>query len=187
MAWPLGYTACHANVIADGNAVAATTTQTSLLTGTASQGVFSLPANWLGNAAGAQFYLRASGRISTPAATQGNVTFTVVIGAVNACVSPTFTSQASQTNITWILDWDMTVRAVGSGTSANIMHTGTLTTALVSATNLINLIPATAPVVGTGFNSTGIQTVDLQLTWSNNTAGNTVTLHQYSFWSLINY
>ena len=187
MAWPLGYSACLANVIADGNAVVASASQTSLLTGTASQGVCSLPANWLGNAAGAQFHIRAAGRISTPAATQGNATFTVVIAGVNAAVSPTFTSQASQTNITWILEWDLTVRAVGSGTSANIMHTGKLTTALVSATNLINLIPATAPAVGTGFNSTAASTVDLQFTWSNSTAGNTITLHQYALWSLINY
>jgi hypothetical protein len=187
MAWPLGYSACLANVIADGNAVAATITQTSLLTGSASQGVCTLPANWLGNSGGAQFHLRASGRVSTPAATQGNLTFTVQVGGLNVCVSPAFVSLASQTNITWRLEWDLTVRAVGSVTSANIMHTGVFTSALVSASNLINLFPATAPAVGSGFDSTAADKVDLQVTWSNNTAGNTILLHQYALWSLINY
>lgn len=187
MAWPLGYSACLAQANAAGNAVAATTTQTSLLTGSASQGVCTLPANWLGNSPAAQFHLRAAGVISTPAATQGNATWTVVVGAVNAAVSPTYTSQASQTNITWIIELDLSVRAVGSGTTANLMSIGKVTTALVSATNLINLWPATAPVVGTGFNSTTALTVDLQFTWSNNTAGNTITLYQYALWSLINY
>lgn len=179
MTFPLGGTGLLASVIADGNAVAATTTQTSLLTGTASAGIATLPAGWLGPAGGAHFKLYASGRLSTPAATQGNLTFTFRVGSVNAAVTPTFVSLISLTNITWILEWDLTVRTVGNSTSATIMHTGKLLSALVSATNLVNLIPATAPVVGTGFDSTVQESADLQVTWSNATAGNTITLHQY--------
>lgn len=186
MPWPKGYKACLATAPGDGNAVAATVTQTSLLTGSASPAVITLPAGWI-QEVGQMFEIFASGRVSTPAATQGNLTFTVKVGSVNACVSPTFTSQASQTNITWELYWILTVRAVGSGTTTTLMHTGELASALVSATNLRNLIPATAPAVGTGFDSTASQTVDLQVTWSNNTAGNTITLHQYELTSAINY
>lgn len=179
MPFPIGGTGLLAVVVADGNAVAATTTQTSLLTGSASPGVCTMPPNWLGPTGGAHFSLYASGRISTPAATQGNPTFTLKIGSVNAAVTPAFTSQANQTNLTWELWWELTVRAVGNSTTANIMHTGYFLSALVSATNLVNLIPATAPAVGTGFDSTAASTVDLQVTWSNATAGNTITLHQY--------
>lgn len=186
MPWPLGYMATLATAQGDGNAVAATASQTSLLTGSASQAVGTLPANWIDHA-GQHLRVYASGRLSTPAATQGNLTFTLVIAAVNAAITPTFTSQASQTNITWELEWDLTVRAVGSSTSTTLMHTGKFVSALVSATNLINLIPATAPAVGTGFDSTASNKVDLQVTWSNATAGNTITLHQYVLQSMINY
>lgn len=183
----IGGSGLLAVVIGDGNAVAATATQTSLLTGSASAGVFTLPAGWLGPAGGAHFKLYAAGRISTPAATQGNVTFTLRIGSVNAAVTPTFVSLISLTNITWELEWDITFRATGSGTTANAMHTGKLFTALVSATNLVNLIPATAPAIGTGFDSTAGQTIDLQVTWSNATAGNTITLQQYALTQLNAY
>lgn len=162
----------------DGSAVAATTTPTSLLTSSAATGKWSMPGGFF-TYVGQMIRLHASGRMSTPASTQGNITFDVVIGSVNVAASPTFTSQASQTNITWELDWLLTLRAVGDGTSANFMHTGQFTSALVSGTNLTNLIPATAPAVGTGFNSSSSATFDLQVTWSNNTSGNTITLHQY--------
>ena len=180
MAFPIGYSALLANSPADGTAVAATVTATSLLTGSAAAGKTTLPANWLGSAAGFQLKVYASGRISTPAATMGNPTFDIRFGSVIVATSPAFVSLASQTNITWRLEWDLTVRAVGNGTSANVLHTGEFKSALVSATNLMNLIPATAPVVGTGFDSTVSNTVDLFVTWSNATVGNTVQLHQYA-------
>ena len=188
MAFPLGYVATLATVQAAGNAVAATTTQTSLLTGGASQALCTLPANWIEHV-GQQFNIKASGIISTPVATQGNLTLSVVFNTtpINVAVSPSFTSLANQTNITWRLDWDLTVRAVGSGTSSNFIHTGEFRSALVSLTSELNLIPASAPVVGTGYNSTTANTVDLQATWSNSTAGNTITLYQYALTSLINY
>jgi len=170
--------------VGDGTAVAATTTPTSLLTSTAASGKWSMPGGYF-TAPGQTLRLKAAGRISTPAATQGNITFNFVIGAVNVATSPTFTSLASLTNITWILDWLLTLRAVGDGTLANFMHTGNFETALVSATNLQNLIPATVPAVGTGFNSSAGATVDLQATWSNATAGNTITLHQYMLESIV--
>lgn len=179
MPFPLGGAGLLASVVADGNAIAATTTATSLLTGSAAAGKTTLPANWLGANGGAEFSLQASGRISTPAATQGNPTFDVRFGSVIVATSAAFTSLASQTNITWQLEWWLTVRTVGSGTVAKVMHTGRFISALVSATNPINLIPTTAPAVGTGFDSTASNTVDLFCTWSNATAGNTVQLHQY--------
>ena len=177
MTFPLGGTGLLATIIQDGTAVAASAAQTSLLAGTA--GVSTLPAGWLGPAGGADLELYAAGRLSTPAATQGNLTFTFRVGSVNAAITPTFVSLASLTTITWELYWNFSVRTTGNSTAATIMHTGYFLSALVSSSVLVNLIPATAPVVGTGFDSTAAQTLDLQVTWSNATAGNTITLHQY--------
>jgi len=168
----------------DGTAVAATTTQTSLLTAGAATGKWSMPGNFL-TAQGQMLRLRASGRISTPAATQGNITFNVTAAAINIVTTPTFTSLASQTNITWLLDLLITIRSVGDGTLATALGTGDFRSALVSATNLVNLIPATAPAVGTGFPSSTAAIIDLQATWSNATAGNTITLHQYLLESVV--
>jgi hypothetical protein len=163
--------------VGDGTAVAATTTPTSLLTSTAATGKWSMPGGFF-TYPGQMLRLKAAGRISTTTGTN-NITFNFVIGAVNVAASPTFVGQASQTNLTWMLNWDLTLRAVGDGTAADFMHTGNFVSSLVSATNLNNMIPATAPAVGTGFNSSAGATADLQVTWSINTAGNTITLHQY--------
>src|SRR2546429_631270 len=170
--------------VGDGTAVAATVTRTSLLTSTAASGQWAMPGG-LFIAPGQILRLLASGRLRNPGAPQGNMTFSFMVGSVVAAVTPAFVSLISLTNITWELEWLLTLRAVGDGTLANFMHTGKLISALVSATNLINLIPATAPAVGTGFDSSAGATVDLQATWSNNTAGNTIQLHQYSLESLI--
>ena len=170
--------------VGDGTAVAASAAKTGLLTSTAATGKWAMPGNYF-NAPGQMLRVTASGRISTPAATQGNPTFTLDLGAVVIATTPAFTSQASQTNITWELDWLLTLRAVGDGTLANFIHTGKLVTALVSATNLVNLIPATAPVVGTGFDASAAATLTLSVTWSNATAGNTIQLHQYMLESVV--
>jgi len=162
----------------DGTAVAATTTPTSLLTSTAATGKWAMPGGFF-IYTGQMLRLKAAGRVSTPAATQGNLSFQFVIGAVTVAGSQVFTSIANLTNTTWSLDWLLTLRAVGDGTLANFMHTGNFISDLVSLTAENNLIPDTAPAVGTGFNSSAGATADLQLTWSNNTAGNTAQLHQY--------
>ena len=162
----------------DGTAVAATTTQTSLLTSTAAVGKWPMPGSWF-TAVGQMLRITASGRVSTPAATQGNLSFQFVIGAVNVAVSQVFTSVANLTNTTWVLEWLLTLRSVGDGTLTTFIHTGKFFSDLVSLTAEVNLIPDTAPAVGTGFNAAAGATADLQSTWSNNTAGNTIQLHQY--------
>lgn len=170
--------------VGDGNAVAATTTQTSLLTSTAATGKWAMPGGYF-TAPGQMLRLSAAGRISTPAATQGNITFAVAVGAVNVCVTPTFVSLASQTNISWQLNWLLTCRAVGDGTLTTFICSGNFETALVSATNTNNLIPATAPAVGNGCNTNTAANVDLLVTWSNATAGNSIQLHQYLLESVV--
>lgn len=169
--------------VGDGSALTNTITQTSLLKGVAATGQWSMPGNFF-TAPGQMLRVRASGRISTTTGTN-NITFTLVVGAVNACVSPTFVALASQTNTTWNLDWFITCRSVGDGTNTTLMHTGIFTGAVVSATNLVNMIPATAPVVGTGFASNTAAIIDLQGTWSAAAAGNSIQLQQYVLESVV--
>lgn len=169
--------------VGDGTALTNSTTQTSLLLGTAGSGKWSMPGNFF-TSPGQMLRLRASGRFTTTTGTN-NITFNVVLGAVNICTSPTFVGLASQTNLTWDLEWLLTLRAVGDGTLANFMHTGRWITAGVSATNQINLIPATAPAVGTGFNATTSAVFDLQATWSAASASDSIQLHQYLLESVV--
>jgi hypothetical protein len=169
--------------VGDGTAVAASAAQTSLLTSTAATGKWAMPGGFF-TYPGQMLRLRAAGRVSTPAATQGNISFQFLIGAVIVAGSQVFTSLANLTNTTWTLDWVLTLRAVGDGTLANFMHTGNFISDVVSLTAENNLIPDTAPAVGTGFPSSTAATVDLAVTWSNATAGNTIQLHQYFLESL---
>jgi hypothetical protein len=177
------YVAPLAWAIGDGTALTNSVAQTSLLLGTAATGKWAMPGGFF-SAPGQIVRIKASGRISTTTGTN-NITFNVVIGAINVAASPTFVNQASQTNLTWMLDWLLTLRAAGDGTLANFMHTGNWLTSAVSATNLNNMIPATAPAVGAGFNSSAGATLDLQATWSAASSSNSITLHQYLLESVI--
>src|SRR5258707_628030 len=70
---------------------------------------------------------------------------------------------------------------------ANFFSIGTLLNApAVGTTQGVGVapLPDTAPVVGTGFDSTLTQTVDLFATWSISNAANSLTLYQYTLESL---
>lgn len=176
------------NVVADGTALTNSTSQTSLLTGSpgASPGVWTLPASTL--TIGSEVLIRASGRISTVVTTPGTLTFTVKIGSVNALVSQAMAlNTTAQTNQTWDLEIQATARQIGSSTSAQLMWTGKFTSRAVVGSGAagstgvgILLIPETAPAVGTGFDSTIANAIDLQATWSVANASNSIQLHQYS-------
>jgi hypothetical protein len=170
--------------VGDGTAVAATTTETSLLTGVAATGKWAMPGGFF-IAPGQILRIYAKGRISTPAATQGNMIFKVKIGSVAVATAASLTSLASQTNISWQANVDLVLTAVGDGTTAKFMFNGNTLTALVSATNLNNQWQTSAPAVGTGFDSSAAATLDFTATWSNATAGNTIQLHQYLLESVI--
>jgi hypothetical protein len=164
----------------DGGALSASVAQTTLLPPTA---LVTLAPNYL--LIGRTLRITASGRMSTVVTTPGTFTFFVKIGSVNVATSPAFALQTTaQTNDTWRLEWLLTTRAIGSGTNANIMHTGywcSLAAAGSTSPNAITLlIPLTAPAVGTGFDSTISNIVDFQGQWSVNNAANSITLHQYT-------
>ena len=173
----------------DGTAVTGTS-EASLL---APQAKYTLPANFL-TYAGQTLRIRMMGRISNIVTTPGTLTIKVKFNSTPIVVA---TSQAMQlnavakTNVTWILDWDLTCRSVGGGTSATFMHSGQWqsesvvgagTGAAGSTGPGCFTIPASAPALGTGFDSTVANIIDLSATFS--LTGNSIQSHTYKLESL---
>jgi hypothetical protein len=166
--------------IGDSTALTASTTPTSILH---TSGRAYLNPNQLN--VGTVLRVQASGRVSTVVTTPGTLTFGFRIGPTSNIVA--FTSQAlalvtvATTNVSWILELLMTVRSTGSGTSANLIGTGRFESEINTNGSAGNaaarLLPATAPAVGTGFDSTVANVADLYATWSISNA-NTITTHQ---------
>lgn len=177
----------------DGTALTNTTTATSIIPASAR---FTLPSNffWV---PGKAIRVKASGRISTVVTTPGNLTLDVRFGTVASPIV-VFNGGASalnvtaQTNATWDFETTLTCRAIGSGTSANMLGVGkwisraSLNGPAVGTTTGVGtvLLPDTAPAVGTGFDSTITNVVDLFATFSVANAANSIQVHQYSLESL---
>lgn len=192
MFMPLGY---QATLIGDkggdGGALANTVTATSIL---GSEMKYALPGNFI-DFEGKKFRIRASGRISNIVTTPGTFTYSVRWGPtanIIVATGPAFQLNAvAKTNVTWVLDWAFTVRTVGGGTVATMMHTGVWQSESVVGSPLPSaggagqlMIPASAPAVGTGFDSTAASFCDLFGAWSIANAGNTMQLHQYALESM---
>lgn len=169
----------------DGTALGNTTTATSLFGATtvaAAQGRFTLPANFF--SVGRTVRITATGRVSNIVTTPGTFTPSIRFGAVTV-----FTGGAiplnivAKTNVSFFMDVTLTCRSVGGGTTATVMGVGRFVSesVLSSVAGVANacLLPASAPAVGTGFDSTTTNQVDVFGAWSIANAGNTITLHQY--------
>jgi hypothetical protein len=176
-----------------GAALTASTTPTSLIPSGA-RGIL-YPDQDLANI-GKMFLLTARGRITTVVTTPGTLTLDVRFINPAATSVTVQTSQAlalnvvAKTNVTWEYEMLLTLRAVGSSTSANLLGVGSFTSEAVIGSPApsaggsgVLLIPASAPAVGTGFDSCSPQIVDFFGTWSINNA-NSVTAEQYMLESL---
>jgi len=139
---------------------------------------------------GQMLHIYAMGRISCVVTTPGTARFdfrlggTVVFdtGALNL-------NTTAKTNVPWWLEIYLTVRAIGSGTSANLMGLGEFMSEAVvgSPANTAGgngslLCPVGAPAVGGGFDSTVSLTTDLFFTQT--VATGSLTLHQYKLTSI---
>lgn len=175
---------------ADGAALNTSTTETSILLG---QSKYTLPANFLVYA-GQTLRIRAMGRVSNIVTTPGTLTFRIKFGSIAVASSQALQLNAvAKTNVTWILDWDLTCRSVGSGTSATFMHSGQWQsesvvgagTGAAGSTGIGALnIPASAPAVGTGFDSTTTNIIDLTAQFSISNAANSIQAHSYKLESI---
>lgn len=170
---------------ADGAAVTTNGADTTLLN---AQAKYTLPANFL-DPIGRSLRIRAAGRISNIVTTPGTLTLRVKFGAIIVAASSAFQLNAvAKTNVTWVLDWEMTLRSPGGGTSATLMHTGTWisesnvgSAVPASGGALVGMIPASAPAVGTGFDGTVSNQVDLTANFS--LTGNSMTCHTFKLYS----
>lgn len=149
---------------------------------------YTLPANYF--SIGKQILILASGRVSTVITTPGTMRFDVRFGGtvVFDGLADVLDTTLGYTNIGWYLEILLTCRAIGS--SANLMGQGKLTTNQVaggtgSATKgaICAILPwNSAPAVGTNFDSTTTQQVDMNFTQT--VATGSLTCHQYSLISL---
>lgn len=173
----------------DGPALTNTVTATSLLP---TSRKFTLPSYYL-DQVGKTLRIRAAGRISTVVTTPGTLTLDFRFGSVVVFNGGAMTLNiVAQTNMNWVLEADITCRAIGASTSANVLGQGTWRSHAVigavaptAGSAGVHLLPYNAaPAVGTGFDSTAAQTVDMFATWSVASASNSITLHSFSLLAL---
>lgn len=172
----------------DGAALGNSVTATSILPATAK---VTLPTQY--QYIGRSFLVRAAGRVSNIVTTPGTLTLDLRFGSVVIANGGAMALNiVAKTNVPWYLEWLLTCRAIGSSTSAKMMHQGWWASESVIGSPLpaaggagVHMLPNAAPAVGTGFDSTATQLVDLFATWSIANAGNTITCHQFS-WTALN-
>lgn len=176
-----GYCATAIAAKVDGAALSNTTSATSLLPLGA---LWTFPTEWFSQQGNA-LLVRASGRISTLVTTPGTLTLDLRLGAVIIATSGAMVlSTTAKTNVAWYMEWLLTLRATGGGTAANFMHQGWFTSEAAGATTVAGeaktiAMPQSAPAVGTGFDETATQKLDMFATWSVANAANSIQVHQF--------
>lgn len=167
--------ATFASAKSAGTALTGSSTPTSLLVGT--DCAIPFPAGIL--KVGDQISIKASGQISTAAATPGTLTLDVRAGAstvlFNGGASGTLATSA--TNLTWWADILLTCRAVG--VNGNFIGSGVLTTAALSAATPILLLPTSAPAVGSNQDTRSAFVLDFFGTFSSASGSNSIQVLQY--------
>lgn len=136
---------------------------------------------------GRQWRITAAGRISNVVTTPGTARFDLRMASVTAWDSLAIPLNiVAKTNVSWWLEVLITCRSVGSGTSATLFGSGYW----LSEANINTAVPATgpgpggallpyntAPVVGTGFDSTAALAIDWRFTQT--VATGSMTMHQF--------
>lgn len=164
---------------ADSTALANSTTETSILS---ADGKGTIPADFF-EMIGIRLHFRAQGRISNIVTTPGTLTFKLKFGSnIIASSGALNLNTVAKTNVSWWMDWDLTLRAIGA--SANFMHVGMWTSESVvgSPANTAGgsgtlILPVSAPAVGANFDAKTSQAFDLTATWSVANAGNSIQTH----------
>lgn len=179
-----GYQTTLVEAQGDGTAVTGTAEATILPTAAR---IF-IPSGYLFRP-GKRFHVVATGRISNIVTTPGTLTLRVKHGpTANIAVAQSSAWQlnaAAKTNVTWILDMTMTLRSIGGGTSATWFPNGQWTSESVVGSPVPasggpggHVWQASAPAVGTGFDSTVDNLFDLTAQFS--LTGNSIQLHTFA-------
>lgn len=168
-----------ASAYADGTALTASTTATSILH---ASGKATIPAGAL--QLGSIIRIQIWGRMST-VTTPGTLTFDMRLnGVIISALGALTLNATAQTNASFQLELQAVIRALGVSTSANALVMGRLVTralvggvAAASGGGQVITLPDTAPAVGTGFDSTAALPFDVFATWGTNNA-NSIQVHQ---------
>lgn len=158
------------------------TTATSLL---ATADKITIPNNLL--TPGRMLRATATGRLSNIVTTPGTLTLDLRLGSVVAFNGGAMQlSTTAHTTLPFWADFLLTVRAEGSSTSANLIGLARVTSQCLSistsdstATHSTLVAPNSTPTVGTGWDSTASQTLDIFGTFSIANAGNLIQLEQF--------
>lgn len=162
----------------DGAALSNTTTPTSILPQQAK--ITLAPALSL-TVPGQVLRIKGAARLSNLTAAPGNLTLDVRFGSTVVFSGGAMPlSATANTNLPIWYEILLTLRAVGS--SANFMGQGMAWGVPLGSTTVVGtvMMPATAPAVGSNFDSTASQQVDHFATFSVANAANSITLHQYT-------
>lgn len=150
--------------------------------------IITLPNNFF--QIGKKIRINANGRISCVVTTPGTARFDIAIGAVVAFDSLALNlNVVAKVTVPWNLSIDLTCRAEGTVTAANLIGNGLFTSEAVVGAPLPTVggngvlnIPVGTPAVGTGFDSTLANTLNMFFTQT--VATGSFTLHQYEIVAL---
>lgn len=172
-----------------GAALANSSVLTSLLPAVVPVGNKTFPQKFF-NYAGQELIIEASGIISTVVTTPGTLHFEVRLGPTNN-ISVAVTQElalniVAKTNVSWALRLALQLRTVGA--AASFLTMGEFKSEAVIGSPLptvggsgLLMIPASAPVVGTTFNSTVVNITDLMAKWSVADPANSIRLEQIRY------
>lgn len=146
-------------------------------------GLITIPPNWW--YVGRMLKVSAQGRISCVVTTPGTARFAVRQSAVSIFDTGALNlNVVAKTTVPWWLEIIMTCRAIGSGTNANVFGFGTFQSEAVVGSPLpaaggngCLMCPVGTPAVGTGFDSTIANILDLYFTQT--VATGSLTVHNY--------
>lgn len=138
--------------------------------------------------------VKAQGRISCAVTTPGTARFDFRTGPSGTIVA--FDTGAinlnivAKTNVPWDLEVKLVCRTVGNGTGTTLFGMGRFTSEAVIGAPLpsvggngVLMVPVGAPAVGTGFDNTAANVVDLFFTQT--VATGSMTLHNLMIWESI--
>ncbi len=180
------YTEAITTMQVAGPTLTASTSATSLLGG---QAKATLKPGFF-DRAGKAVLVKFAGQLGNIVTTPGTLTIDVRMGPTSNIIvfngGAMQLSSTAHTTLPFVGEILLTCRAVGNGTSANLMGQGVMTAQALSLTAVADstttpatlLLPNTTPTVGTGFDSTVAMVVDLFGTFSLNNA-NAITVQQY--------
>jgi len=138
---------------------------------------------------GSKFRIKAWGGLSNIVTTPGTVTFQIMMGSIVAWTSGAIQmSTTAHTLIPWDLEVTLRVDSEGSSTTAKFIGGGKLNGIMFTvgagadSTTVVGQfpVPATAPAVGTGFDSTIANILDFWVGFSISNAGNGVQVYDYT-------